>query len=101
MSSHLFQTRQTWALKIFFSPPPFYTQPKTPPKNVCNQNGARGRNSRIVCKHAGEDLTEITTPTNQGGKTTIVDNSGTSFILMSTCPNGTAVLGKDKCAKNY
>ena len=24
--------------RFFFSAPPFYTQPKTPPKNVCNQN---------------------------------------------------------------
>ena len=66
-------------------------------KNVCNQNGAHGRNSQLVCKHA--DSTETTTPTYQGGGTTVSDNDGAYYTLFRACPADTGVLYKDECAK--
>ena len=64
-------------------------------KNVCNQNGAHGRSSLMVCKRA--DLVKTSPPTGQGEETTIENIDVPNYILTKACPVGTEVVGKTEC----
>ena len=66
-------------------------------KNVCNQNGAYGQRSLMVCKRA--DLVKTSAPTGQNEETTIENIDVPNYILKKTCPVGTEVEGKTECTE--